>query len=119
MAIRSIQVGENVYDLEDKRLSYLSKAEYEALSEKDDETIYVVEGTGPYGGLHIAPGPLYYNGTSYSIKDNWNYSSYDSSYGETSGSSYFNFIQLGNLFKKASFSKTDGDIENILNPLDG
>ena len=72
-----------------------------------------------FAGLEIAPGPLYYNGTSFEIKDNWNYDSYDSVYGKTAGSTYFNFIEMGQLFEKADFSESDGNIENLLDPLDG
>ena len=72
-----------------------------------------------FAGLQIAPGPLYYNGSSYEIKDNWNYSSYESVYGKASGSTHFNFIEMGQLFEKAGFSYSDGDIENLLNPLSG
>ena len=72
-----------------------------------------------FAGLEIAPGPLYYNGTSYEIKDSWNYDSYESSYGKDAGSTYFSFIEMGQLFEKADFSSSDGNIENLLNPLNG
>ena len=72
-----------------------------------------------FAGLQIVPGPLYYNGTSYEIKDSWNYDSFYSVYGKVSGSYYFNFIELGQLFEKADFSTSDGNIENLLDPLDG
>lgn len=72
-----------------------------------------------FAGLEIAPGPLYYNGSSYEIKDSWNYDSYRSKYGKTAGSTYFSFIQLGQLFESASFSSSSGNIENILDPFDG
>ena len=72
-----------------------------------------------FGGLEIAAGPLYYNGTSYAMYDDWNHSSYESVYGKNSGSTYFNFIEMGKLFEKADFSGSDGDITNELNPLDG
>ncbi|MBQ3415510.1 MAG: hypothetical protein IJH39_09255 [Clostridia bacterium] len=70
-----------------------------------------------FAGLKIAPGPLYYNGSSYEIKDSWNYDSYDSVYGKNSGSYYFNFLEMGELFEKSGFSTSDGSIENTLNPL--
>jgi len=72
-----------------------------------------------FGGLLIAAGPLYYNGSSYEIKDGWNYSSYNSAYGVNSGSTYFNFVQMGQLFESAGFSTGSGSIENNLDPFDG
>ena len=72
-----------------------------------------------FGGLQIASGPLMYDGGKYVIKDNWNYSSYNSAYGKTEGSTYFNFIEMGQLFEKPGFTTSDGDIENLLDPLDG
>lgn len=72
-----------------------------------------------FGGLDIAPGPLYYNGSSYAMYSDWNHSSYYSAYGKNAGSTYFNFIQMGELFEKSGFSSSDGSIENTLNPLDG
>ena len=78
-----------------------------------------LEWTPTFAGLEIAPGPLYYNGTSYEIKDSWNYDSYNSVYGKASGSTYFSFVDLGQLFEKADFSTSDGNIENLLDPLSG
>ena len=72
-----------------------------------------------FAGLQIAPGPLYYNGTSYEIKNDWNVTSYKSVYGKVEGSTYFNFIEMGQLFEKADFGKQDGNIDNILNPFNG
>ena len=72
-----------------------------------------------FNGLFIAPGPLYYNGSSYAIYDDWNHSSYDVSYSTSANSTYFSFTQLGNLFESAGFSTSSGDIENLLDPFDG
>ena len=72
-----------------------------------------------FAGLEISPGPLYYNGTNYEIKDHWNYDSYGEVYGKNAGSYYFNFPEMGELFNKSGFSEEDGDIENLLNPLNG
>ena len=36
----------------------------------------VMEFAPTFGGLEISSGPLYYNGTSYELKDNWNYISH-------------------------------------------
>lgn len=45
-----------------------------------------------FAGLQIAPAPLYYNGTSFIIKDDdWNHDSYNSAYGAREGSYYFNW----------------------------
>lgn len=77
------------------------------------------ENVPTFGGLQIAPGPLRYNGTSYEITDDWNNSSYSTKYGKLSGSTYFSFMNMGELFEKAGFASSDGDIDNMLNPLDG
>lgn len=77
-----------------------------------------LEWTG-FAGLQVAPGPLYYNGTSYEIKDSWNYDSYNSVYGKAAGSTLFSIQDMGELFEKADFSPSDGDIDNLLNPLNG
>lgn len=75
-----------------------------------------------FGGLMIAPGNLYYDGSSWSIDPAWNtHCTYNTAYGVTGGtaSSYFNFLDMGTLFEKAGFSHSDGDITNELDPLDG
>ena len=72
-----------------------------------------------FAGMEITPGPLYYGSNGYEIKDGWNYDSYNSKYGKTVGSTYFNFIELGQLFESSVFSTSDGDIEKVLDPLDG
>ena len=73
-----------------------------------------------FAGLHIAPGPLTYTTAGgYAIADGWNHHSYGSIKGKNDGSYYFDFIDMGRLFEKAEFSMDDGDIENLLNPLDG
>ena len=68
-----------------------------------------------FGGLMIAPAPLYYNGTTFEIKDDdWNHDSYNSVYGKNAGSYYFNFIELGQYFDAdgASFSTSSRSIDN-------
>ena len=67
-----------------------------------------------FAGLKIAPGPLYYNGTSYEIKDNWNYASYNSQKGMVSGSTFFSFVEMGQLFDADgdSFTAESGAIDN-------
>lgn len=72
-----------------------------------------------FSNLQIASGPLYYNGTSFEIKDSWNYDSYNTVYGKSSGSYYFNFLQMGELFEKSGFSTSDGNIINELDPIGG
>ena len=72
-----------------------------------------------FGDLVFASGPLYYGNDGYEIKDSWNYSSYGTVYGKTVGSTFFNFIEMGDLFKKSGFSSSDGQILNTLDPLDG
>ncbi|MBR6438800.1 MAG: chitobiase/beta-hexosaminidase C-terminal domain-containing protein [Bacteroidales bacterium] len=72
-----------------------------------------------FAGMKIAPGPLYYGRNGFEIKDDWSYNSYNSVYGKTVGSTYFNFIELGQLFESSVFSTSDGDIEKVLDPHDG
>lgn len=51
-----------------------------------------------FGGLMIAPAPLYYNGSAFIIKDDdWNHTSYNSKYGLTNGSYYFYGNQTRNV----------------------
>lgn len=69
--------------------------------------------------LSISSGPLYYGSNGYEIKDSWNYDSYDSVYGKSVGSTYFNFIEMGQLFDNSGFTSSDGDILNVEDPLDG
>lgn len=86
---------------------------YDDLSVDSEKKVY------RFDGLEISPGPLFYDGTNYKIKNSWNYSSYNSVYGKNENSSYFNFIQMGQLFEKSNFGTSDGNIENLLNPLNG
>ena len=72
-----------------------------------------------FGGLQIAQGPLCYGNNGYEIKDSWNYESYGDEYGKETGSSYFSFIEMGELFEKADFSQNDSDIDNLLDPFNG
>ena len=72
-----------------------------------------------FGDLVFASGPLYYGNDGYEIKDSWNYSSYGTVYGKNVGSTFFNYIEMGDLFKKSGFSSSDGPILNTLDPLDG
>ena len=72
-----------------------------------------------FAGMEIIPGPLYYGSNGYEIKEGWNHDSYNSVYGKNVGSTYFNFIELGQLFESSVFSTSDGDIEKVLDPLDG
>lgn len=72
-----------------------------------------------FDGLQFSSGPLYYGSNGYEIKDSWNYDSYNSVYGKSTGSYYFNFLEMGDLFEKSGFTTSDGEIENILDPFDG
>ena len=81
-----------------------------------------VRGTAPlFGGVEIADGNLYYNGTSYVISNDWSAGSgsYNSIYGKNSGSYYHSYVEMGALFENSGFTTSDGDIENNLNPLSG
>ena len=105
--------GQNI-----KHIISLTKEEYDALANKDSETIYIVN-VFPlsFGGLQISSGPLYYNGNEYAIHEHWNNDSYKSAYGTNAGSTYFSFTNLGKLFEKEDFTSSDGNIDNLLNPL--
>lgn len=98
----------------------------EAYAEKDNEqsdtvteSCTYVEHIYKFAGLQISKGPLYYGTNGYEIKDSWNYSSFDQYFGKTIGSTFFNFIEMGQLFEDTNFSSSSGDIENSLDPLNG
>ena len=67
-----------------------------------------------FGGYMITPGPLYYNGHSFSVMSDWKYNSYEIVYGRKPGSTYFSFMDLGRYFdsRKDSFSLEDPIIDN-------
>lgn len=100
-----------------KNIVKLTKTEYDALVVKDASTIYWVEtpGDATFGGLTIAPAPLYYGANGFEIKDNdWNHNSYNDKYGLVEGSYHFNFVDLGSYFDSdgASFDENSGSIDN-------
>ena len=64
-----------------------------------------------FAGLNIAPGPLYYDGNTYQIADNWHPDSYGSTYGKNSGSYYFSIPNLSEYFSSRG-SSTRYDIDN-------
>ena len=75
-----------------------------------------------FGGLQISPGPLYWDDDrgKVDIHRDWTYTSYGSRYGLWEhNSTYFSFLELGKIFEKTNFTKADGDIDNLLNPLNG
>lgn len=75
--------------------------------------------TSTFGGLMISPGPLVYRNNQFELQSSWNeVSSYSSVYGNTNGSTYFSFIELGQRFdsRGSSFSTSSGSINNG-NPL--
>lgn len=69
-----------------------------------------------FGGLMIAPAPLYYSSVNgFEIKDDdWNHDSFQSIYGMVNGSYYFNFVELGSYFDAdgGSFGTASGNIDN-------
>lgn len=70
---------------------------------------------GVFAGLNISSAPLYYNGSAYVIKDDdWNHTSWNSTYGKSSGSYYHNYVNLGQFFdsRGSSFSTYSGNINN-------
>lgn len=75
--------------------------------------------TPTFGGLEFSKGPLYYNGTNYELKDDWTICSYGSKTGKIEGSTYFTFPKMGELFEKSGFGNADGNIDNLLDPLNG
>lgn len=96
-----------------------SRAFYEKNPVSDGKGLWnIMEQLPPpptFAGLNITPAPLYYNGTSFEIKDtDWNHESYKSKAGKISGSYYFNFIELGQYFDSdgSSFSTSSGSIDN-------
>lgn len=77
-----------------------------------------VEHIYKFGDVQFSAGPLYYGSNGYEIKDSWNYDSYNSVYGKSNGSYYFNYIEMGQLFEDAGFSTSYGNIENMIDPFD-
>jgi len=68
-----------------------------------------------FGNLMVTKAPLYYDGTTFIIKDNdWNHDSYNSIYGKNAGSYYFNYVQVGQYFdsRGSSFNVSGGSIDN-------
>ena len=69
-----------------------------------------------FGGLMIAPSNLFYDGSSFYMPyDDWNHSSYSSSlYGKVSGSSFFNWVEVGSYFDSSgsSFTSSKTSINN-------
>jgi len=84
----------------------------------DGGTFPVVE-PATFAGLEFAPGPLYYDGTEYVIFDDWNHSSFGSSYGKVTNSTFFSYVEMGELFEKEGYTLEDGSIDNLLDPFDG
>lgn len=71
-----------------------------------------------FGGVMIAPAPLYYNGSTFVIKDDdWNHESWGSASGNTSGSYYFSFKDIGPFFSSTGSwtSSTNSNIDNLGN----
>ena len=98
----------------------VSAAVVESIKVEDEIAVIVEEQVFSFGGVQIATGPLYYNGSSYEIKDDWSITSYDSVYGKNAGSTYFSFTEMGELFEKEGyFIEDDGNIDNLLDPFNG
>ena len=82
-----------------------------------------IDAVGPFGKMWIAPGPLYYDGTKFIIKDefrnhildDWaDYYGYSTYHGLVEGSYYFNFLELGRYFDSRgnAFGLDSGSIDN-------
>ena len=67
-----------------------------------------------FGGYMLTPGPLFFDGGSLSINEDWSTCSYDKSYGFTKGSTFFSFVELGRHFdsRGQNFSMSSGSINN-------
>lgn len=72
-----------------------------------------------FAGLQVSSGPLFYNGSSYELKNEWNYTSYGSAWGKEAGSTFFSYIEMGKLFADPDFSDAHNDISNTLDPFSG
>ena len=60
-----------------------------------DKNIPEVPEVATFGEIMISPAPLYYDGTSFVIKDNdWNHESYNSVAGMNAGSYYFQYSEI-------------------------
>ena len=71
----------------------------------DDEDPYI------FGDVKLSKGPLKYTDGEYVVTEDWTENSYNSVYGKNEGSTYFNYIEIGELFEKTGFSTSDGCIE--------
>lgn len=90
-----------------------AKAVYDKINPLKE--MFVDKDVPTFGGLELASGPLAYENQRWIIKDNWNYTSYNSVCGKNNSSTFFKFSELCQLFD----GDDDGDIENLLDPLDG
>jgi len=63
------------------------------------EAINLPEPLPSFGGFAVTPAPLYYNGNNFIIReeDSWTSNSYQSIYGLTAGSYYFNLNQVSGI----------------------
>lgn len=114
MAIKKIKVSGTSYDVNDSRIAGIDNTPIDSSvnlvtsggvkSYVDFVTIASVDESeykkvATFAGLQIAPAPLYYNGSSFVIKDNdWNHDSYNSVYGMTEGSYYFDWNECHDVF---------------------
>ena len=82
-----------------------------------------IDALGPFGKMWIAPGPLYFDGTKFIIKDefrnhildDWaDYYGCGTYRGPVEGSYYFNFLELGRYFDSRgdAFGLDSGSIDN-------
>ena len=70
---------------------------------------------GTFGGLILAPAPLYYGNTGFMINhSDWKHESYGDIYGKNIGSYYFSYLDLGSYFDSdgANFDANSGSIDN-------
>lgn len=107
MAIKKIKVSGTSYDINDQRIAGIDNTPTASSvnlvtsggvkSYVDFVTITSIDENEykkpiTFAGMQIAPAPLYYNGSSFIIKDDdWNHDSYGSVYGLAEGSYYFDW----------------------------
>lgn len=58
----------------------------------------LIENEGTFAGFKLTSGPVYWTGKEFSIKNNWNYNTYESDFGKTTGSMYFKFEEITSYF---------------------
>ena len=105
----TVHKDEDTYDVVDEPMTFtLGAGRIESLT----FTLGAPEGAfvphlPSFGGINIAPAPLYYDGTTFVIKDDdWNHDSYNDVYGRVEGSYCFSMLDLAAYFDTRGTSYT-------------